>query len=216
MPDKKRVNPFAIGIAGVVILIVIVIIVFLLNYKKTARLNTIIAPSFATLTINNKRYKPNQELSFEPGELNIKISADGFQDKEVSVTLTDNNTTNVAEYLIPNDGDISWYENNPKESSLFATVTDAQASQTAEDYYKEYPISEILPYSFADIVDDFPINYRIDGGKFNGCESDYCIKISDKSGYSYEYALNYIQENGYDSNKYQIIYEVVGYSWDDK
>lgn len=209
MQNDKR-KTIIIGATIIAITVIIPIILFILNLGKTATLQTAIAPSFATLTINDKKYKINSDLKFEPGDYKATISADGFKTKEVDLTLQDHQTTQLALYLDPNDGNIKWYYDHPEEYTLFAIANDTKNTQEAESYVDKYPISKILPINVVEInpTTYAAKEYRIDLGKFDQCKADeFCIKITDRRGNNYEEALNMIRQKGFDPDDYEIIYE---------
>ncbi len=208
METKRQKRNTIIIIAIIVaIFIIIPLILFIIHTIYSAKLTTTIAPSFATLEIDGKTYPINTELSLKPQQTTAIISAEGFQRKEISLNLIKDETISIATYLVPNDGDLSWYYNNPEENTLFENVGGQEAAKNALIFLEEYPISEILPLSFADIVDGNPINYRIDIGKFEACKTNFCLKISDYTGLSREHALNLIRSKGYNPDNYQIIYQ---------
>lgn len=207
--DKKIKFQITAIICACLALFAFAIIYFIIDSRKTATLSTTIAPSTATITINGKKYKPNEELRFAPANITATISADGFKSQDFVLNLEKDQTSYIVTYLIPENDDLSWYDQDYAESRLFLKVNNILTNQYAEDYATKYPISTILPIT---VVEVDPVTYdwteyRIDSGKFDGCNSDFCIKITDTTGGNREKALNKIREKGFNPNEYQIIYE---------
>lgn len=210
--NHKRIVTITTAIV-VGLFVLIPLVVFLINSTKTATLKTIIAPSFATITIDGKTHTVNSELKFAPTTTKATISARGFQPQTVDLELIAHETTTLALYLLPEDGDLGWYSRNPNEQRFFSSVTDFQALQSANAYREKYPISEILPIS---VVDTNPPSYqlkeyRIDLGQFDGCQSDFCLKITDRTGGNEAEALQQIRSKGFNPNDYEIIYSYEPY-----
>lgn len=213
-PQKpKATTIITIASIGFAVLVVFIIFLAITNSRKSSTLHTIIAPSFATLTINNKTYHPNQDHRLEPGNYQVKITADGFQEKSLQIELSPNQTTNLYQYLTPNDHDISWYYQNSKEAELFSQVTDAMANQQADQYREQYPIVSLLPISVVEVDKETYTmkEYRIDVGKFTDCKTDFCLKITDMTGGNQTAAYDKLRENGYNPDDYEIIYEYKPY-----
>lgn len=191
-------------------LVVVAIIFYVIDSRKTSILRTIIAPSFATLTVNNKTYPINKDIRFEPGEYSITISADGFQSAQENIVLKDQETTTFAIYLERTDGDtFSWYEGHNEEYSTFMSAANYLADQSAANFAAKYPVSSILPFN---IVEVDPVTYdwteyKVGGGKTDDCKTEFCIIITDTTGGNREKALDKIREKGYNPDDYQIIYK---------
>lgn len=198
------------GIVFFCVIVIMSIILYIIDSRKTATLHTIIAPSFAKIIINNKTFTPNHDIRLEPGEYTVAVQAENFQSQEQKLTLEDHQTTTLALYLDPNDGNaFTWYETHDKEYSYFLSASNYLANQSATEYAEKYPISAILPFT---VVEVDPVTYdwteyKVGGGKFDGCNSDYCIKITDTTGGNREKALDKIREKGFNPNDYQILYE---------
>lgn len=196
----------AIVFAGIIIF---VITSYIINSTYSATLSTTIAPSTAVLTIDGKTYKINQTIKLKPADnITATISAEGFETQEVSISLTKDETTTLALYLTPEDGDLSWYYSRPAENSLLLTVGGIQAAEAAREYAEKYPISEILPITFTE-TDPFWAEYSINGGAFSDCKDnkEFCIIITDTTGKYRDRAIKAIQDKGFNPNDYEIIYQ---------
>lgn len=206
---KGRIILFSAAIIFAAITIISVIF-YIIDSRKTATLHTIIAPSFAKVLVNNKKFSANQDIRLEPGEYNITVQADGFQTREQQLVLHDQEITTLALYLNPNEGDaFTWYEIHGDEYAYYLSASNYLANQSANEYAAKYPVSAILPFTVVEVdpVTYDWVEYKVGGGKFDGCASDYCIKITDTTGGNREKALDKIREKGFNPDDYQILYE---------
>lgn len=216
MDEHKRVKLITIIASLILIVFVIAIVVITIaNSRKTATLETKIVPLSATITIQEKKYRPNQNYKFEPGEMTATISAEGYQSKEVPLNLKDGETTTLAVALYAADGTYSTYCQSityDKECQLFEEIMQIQSTQAAAEYAAQYPVSTMLPLNVVE-VDPTTYDwteYRIDCGYFEECKNpDFCIKITDTTGGNREKALQKIRDGGFNPNDYEIIYEYV-------
>lgn len=207
--EKTPLKYIIIGIVIFTGIIVFAIISYIINLSYSATLSTTIAPSTAVLTIDGKTYKINQDIKLKPAEnVTVTISAEGFEPQEVSISLTKDETTTLALYLMPEDGDLSWYYSRPTENSLLLAVGGIQATEAAKKYAEKYPISTILPITFTE-SDPFWAEYSINGGAFSDCKDnkEFCIIITDTTGKYRDRAIKAIQDQGFNPNDYEIIYQ---------
>ena len=67
---------------------------------------------------------------------------------------------------------------------------------------------ESLPLVYEKYFNNYTeyVYYRIDGGEYEGCKTDYCLKITDFTGGNYDRALKLMQDKGYNPDDYEIIY----------
>lgn len=74
-------------------------------------------------------------------------------------------------------------------------------------YYEKHPILRDLPieYNKYDAQKKKTVSFRIDGGAFTDCKAEFCLKVTDYSGDSYDAAIEKLKEYGYDPSKYEII-----------
>ncbi len=206
-PNTQRKKLIIAASIIIIICLAIPIVIYLISSQYSATLSTTIAPSFAKLTIDGKEYPPNTELHLKPTQTKAIITADSFQTQEININLQKDETTKIALYLIPNNGDLSWYQEHPAEQELFQIVGGIEANADANNFIEEYPITKILPYQYANVVNNTPVNYRIDIGKFDNCKTNFCIKITDYNSNAYDHAIKYISDNGFNPDDYEITYE---------
>ena len=111
-------------------------------------------------------------------------------------------------YLRQTDGSFSWYQNHPDDGLLLTQIGDYLADQETSSYAKKYPIMEALPIIYANYDKNYNYTeFRIDGGKFDGCNSDFCIKITDSTGGNLDLAKSKIKDAGFNPDDFQILYE---------
>lgn len=210
MDERKKIKLITIVASlALVAFIAVIIITSVLNAKKTATLETKIVPFSATITIDGKEYKPNQTYHFEPGHISVTVSAEGYESQELSLTLKDKETTTLAVALTTPDDKTPYCDTFGKECQLYEEIMQFQSSQAAEEYARQYPVSQMLPLIVVE-VDPTTYDwteYRIDCGQIEGCKTDFCIKITDTTGGNRENALKKIREGGFNPDDYEIIYE---------
>lgn len=206
--EKNKVMWLA-GICGalVVLIIVISVIFIIINAGKTATLDIVVAPVTAEVKIDGKTYK-NGTYKFEPGEVEVSITKDGFTTEEKTLVLEDGVTTKLYTYLMPIDGSFEWYLDHEEDMMILNTIGDAQANTDSAAYKDKYPIIEALPIVYVNYDENWDLTeFRVDGGMFEGCEQIFCLKISDTTGGNRERALQEIKEKGFEPDDYEIIYE---------
>lgn len=208
--DKRRKTRFIIFIITIVTLfIALPVTFFLIDLQKTATVNILLAPSFAKVEINGKTYDSGTErINAYSGK--VTVSADGFQSKELDVNLASREITDLYVYLVPNDGNMNWYDERPAERQILSAIGDSFAIIQSENFHTAHPIIDILPISVAEVdpkTQTILHDYRIDYGEFTGCETDFCLKITDHTGKDHENALQYLRDRGYNPEDYQILYQ---------
>ncbi|MBR3137765.1 hypothetical protein IKG41_00200 [Candidatus Saccharibacteria bacterium] len=206
--SKKRKFWLIFGSAFAVVCIILVSIIFIIiNSGKNATLDIIVSPLSAEIKIDGKEYK-NGTYQFEPGEVEVEITKDGFTSERKTILLEPNKTTKLYTYLMPIDGSFDWYLNHEEDMMILNTIGDAEANADSASYREKYPIIEILPIQFVDYDENWELTeFRIDGGMFDGCEGTFCLKITDTTGGNYEKAIQMIKEKGFNPDDYEIIYE---------
>ena len=192
-------------IFSVLIFITLILFIVALSLKDTTEVEIRIAPSSATVTIDGKEYQ-NGTFRISSGNHQVKIEKAGFEAKEFSFNTAE--TTKVYSYLIETDGSYNWYLNHQDDALLLTSIGDYESHLKSASYAKKYPISTILPIIYANYDEAYNYTeYRIDGGEFPGCNSDFCIKITDTTGGNYDAAIQKLKETNFNPGDYQIIYE---------
>ena len=91
-------------------------------------------------------------------------------------------------------------------SSSRPIYSDQSDDQLAAEYLEKYPISAILPYIYAQYDQDYHYTeFRIDGGSFENCPTDFCLKITDSTNTGLDQIKSLMKTKGYDLEKYTIL-----------
>lgn len=206
---KKLTKQQIIIILGSFLLLIAVIVGVIIYQNSLATLNILVAPASSKITINNKTYS-NGEYKLPAGDYKAKIEKDGFYSKEVDLKLNSGELSKLYIYLDQTDGSYSWYLKHPDDDMLRTEIGDYEADNEAKEYTKKYPITQILPLVYAHYDEEYNYTeYQVDGGSFEECKQDFCLKITDTTGGNEENAKNLIKENGYNPEDFEIIYEYV-------
>ena len=204
---EKFITKYKISSLIIVSLIFIaaVLIFTILNITATAEVEILVAPSSATILINGKSYK-NGIYNLPKGNLSVKITKDGFTSKEY--TFNSAASGKLYDYLTQSDGSYNWYLEHDDDAMTLTKIGDTEASVLSNSYNAKHPIIEHLPIivAFYDDNDNYT-EYRIDGGSFLECNTDFCLKITDTTGGNLEPAKNNLVSLGFSPDDYQIIYE---------
>ena len=120
---------------------------WLANYDKTATLDFFIAPSTATIKINNQSLKADGKIKLKPGNYLITIENSNFSNFSKEIELKANQVTFLYEYLEPDQNHQDYYQTHPDESSRVQHISDFKADLERKDYTDSDPIFKITPYS---------------------------------------------------------------------
>lgn len=184
------------------------IILAFINAQKTATVDIIIAPSTATITVDQHSFKTKETARYFPGNYLVKISAPGFVEQTLEVELSNQQTTHIYIALEPTDQNANYYDIHPEEASIRQAVQDATYQDNLAAFLTEHPIANILPYEhYTQNEFSEPTGYRIDYGKFDGCKSDFCLKVTSYSQTGLADAKEYIRSKGFNPNDYEILFE---------
>lgn len=205
MKNFYKTHPF-ISI-GLITLVIITAALFIaaLSLKDTTEIEIKVAPASATILIDDKKYE-NGTFRIPSGAHTVKIEKEGFISKEFSFDT--NTTTKVYSYLVGPNDDYSWYLSHNEDALILTSIGDYEAKLQSTKFQTDYPISVVLPIIYAHYDEAYNYTeYRIDGGTFTNCKSDFCIKITDTTGGNYEAAIQKIKDTGFNPDDYQILYE---------
>ncbi len=197
--------PLVFVVLGLLIFFTIILVISAFNMHPTVEVELLVAPTSATTTIDGKSYQ-NGTFKIAPGEHQVHIEKEGFVSQDFSFNTL--STNKVYAYLRQTDGSFSWYRSHPEDSQVLTKIGDYLADQEATNYTRQNPITQALPIIYANYDDHYNYTeYRIDGGKFDSCQTDFCIKITDSTGGNLELAKQKIRDSGFNPDDYQIIYE---------
>ena len=199
--SKKTIKTIIIAtICGFVLIIAL----FIVDRVRNATVEILVAPTFAKVEIDGKTYPSKKTIKTTPKdeEFTAIVSADGFETKEITFKVEKNQTSYIYVSLNNKESGEQWYlDQSGEEYDRFVMVEEALLEIASDDFAKQYPIVTILPYINSED------GYRIDYGDYEGCEGGFCLQITDNTGENHEKALQYIRDNGFVPDDYQIVYK---------
>ena len=143
---KKSKSLINLILFFLVISLVIIIYFFfqwIINYDKTATLDYYLAPSTATVIINEKPLKSDGKIKLKPGTYTIKVSQPGFTEISKNIELKVNQTTYFYEYLEPDSSNQDYYKNHLAEESRTQHISDFKADLERKSYTESDPIFKV-------------------------------------------------------------------------
>ena len=203
---KKNIVKYPIPAVIIVSLVFFasVLVLTAIGMNPKAKVEVLVAPASANITINGKSYK-NGTYDLPKGEVYVKIEKDGFNTKEYKFNTAQNDK--LYDYLLQKDGTWSWYLEHQDDALILNSIGDREAEEMSSSYLAKYPILEKLPIIVSEYDDnDNYIEFRIDGGKDENCDEDFCLIFTDSTGDNLDYAKEKIREIGFNPSNYQIIY----------
>lgn len=148
--NKKRNHLLNMIILFLIISLFILIyffITWITNYDKTATLEYYLAPSTATITLDQQNLQPEGKIKLKPGTYKLKITKQGFTDFSTEIELKPNQTTTLYQALEPDSTNTDYYQTHPDEASRVQHIADANADLERKNYTDSDPIFKITPYS---------------------------------------------------------------------
>ncbi len=209
MHNSEKPRPktlFIISMCAFVAIAIAVIILAIIDARKTASLEILVAPSFANVELDQHNFGSNQTVKYYPGDYKVTVSAPGFTPQELDLALTTHQTSQLYLYLTPEDGSLDFYSRNPEEDNLLQEVISHICLTESSEFLAKYPIASILPYEHYTQNEFFePTGYRIDYGHFDACKSPFCLQVTSYTKSGLDDAKSYLRENGFNPNDYEII-----------
>lgn len=148
---KKKGNHLLNTIIFFLLLSLFILIYFfitwIINYDKTATLEYYLAPSSATITLDQQNLQPEGKIKLKPGTYKLKITKQGFTDFSTDIELKPNQTTPLYQALEPDSTNSDYYQTHPDEASRVQHIADANADLERKNYTDSDPIFKITPYS---------------------------------------------------------------------
>ena len=149
-PKKKGNHLLNIIIFFLLLSLFIIIyffITWIINYDKTATLEYYLAPSTATITLDQQNLQPEGKIKLKPGTYKLKITKQGFTDFSTEIELKPNQTTPLYKALEPDSTNSDYYQTHPDEASRVQHIADTNADLERKNYTDSDPIFKITPYS---------------------------------------------------------------------
>ncbi len=91
---------------------------------------------------------------------------------------------------------------------LISIINEYEGQQQLKKIREKYPVMESLPMVYEKYFNSYTeyVYFRIDGGEYEDCKEDYCLKITDFSGGNHDRALQLMRDKGYNPDDYEILY----------
>ncbi len=210
-----------IGSAILVVLIVIFgIIPLIKSLNRPAYLDILLAPSDAVVSIDGAEYT-SATYEFEPGSYIAVVKRQGFKDKTFELELARGETAKLYTYLIPEDNDWSFYEEEMNKTSLENLIRIVEHSETeeknteVENLIKKVNIESAMPIDFAVCrepasrmtCDSVEVTYDYE----KECDNMLCVVITGRNSELTNEVLNEVKtrllEKGFNLDNYKYIYK---------
>lgn len=188
-------------ILGVAILLLAVILI-VLNNAKNSYLNIYVTPTSAKISIDGTEYE-NGVFKLFPGSYVATVSADGFETREFTLTLSPEECANLFIGLAPNEQNKDFYTKQSSSDDLAILNQLAEYDNTAKiinsEINKKEAIYANLPKAFKSDTYYYSIEKRQD------CENILCLTVRNFVGNNYEVAKQEINNLGFNPEDYQIV-----------
>lgn len=125
-------------------LIFIIFTAYLFTTIYSAKVEVLIAPKSAELYIDGKKYSNNGVFSVSPGEKEITIKANGFQEYKQKKNFTKQTTNYIYTWLDPTEENKNYYNEHSNEQDLVETIAQ-QGTVLEGEKYNNDPIFKITP-----------------------------------------------------------------------
>ncbi|MCL1797365.1 MAG: PEGA domain-containing protein [Eggerthellaceae bacterium] len=215
--DKiKKIHPIAWAFIGFVIIVIILAIIFSAKANSAATIDVLVSPSTATVTINGKAYE-NGQHDIKAGDYHVEVTHEDFETHTEEITIVPGENYELNIRLAELKGDIEWYEwyaDRPEEDALQTAIASKNYEKMVEEFVAKYPIVSILPYYCTKYEDNYAVYYEYKlYYKMTENDSNMILVIDDAAGNGREDALQYIRNNGFNPDDYQIEYNYQSYRW---
>ena len=125
-------------------LIFIIFTAYLFTTIYSAKVEVLIAPKSAELYIDGKKYSNNGVFSVSPGEKEVIIKANGFQEYKQKKNFTKETTNYIYTWLDPTEENKNYYNEHSEEQDLVETIAQ-QGTVLEGEKYNNDPIFKITP-----------------------------------------------------------------------
>ncbi len=157
--EKILAHKKAIAIVIVSILVLVAAIVIILDILKNARVNILVTPIDASVTINGKKYSPGSHRLF-PGEAEVVISHEGFDSKTIKVNLQANHTETIYIALNNTALGMKYYESDRNSYEVLKMISDSspEIKEFVNQTEEKIAIRDILPIRSSSDEDSYDEN----------------------------------------------------------
>ncbi|TAH36626.1 hypothetical protein EYC59_00415 [Candidatus Saccharibacteria bacterium] len=190
---KKKVIFLTIGVALLVLAAVFFTIFGTNSRAGKIAVEVLVLPSTAQITANDQTIK-NGTVYLKPGNYTVKMSADGFESKELTTEISQSNPY-IQDQLTPVSADAKQYvKDHEKEYLQFESKVGDASREKGESYQEKFPIVKLLPAT--NVL--FQIGYR------SPDENTLIVTIHATDPGQRQAALEQIRDWGYDPTDYYI------------
>lgn len=183
-------------------------IIFLAVFQtsiNSAKVEVAIAPKKSEIFINGKKYSNNSTFFITPGEKEIIVKADGFNELKTNINFSNQKTTFLYRSLEPNENNKDYYEKNSEENELRDYI--AQSLFTLElEQYNNDPIFKVTPVTNYKL--GFSASASRDENDFNKITLtiDLITCYDERVDKLKKNAESYFKQKGINLSKYQVKY----------
>ena len=208
MIDFIKKHKILISAITSVVIVILVLIYVSIKMTFSASLDVLVVPTDATIMIDGEKFENGIYENLAVGKRKVVISREGFDTSEFEIELKRDEKTRLYAHL---GGNQEWYDNLTDQTTLYLldSIYEFEGQQQLKVIRAKYPIMESLPIVYEKYFNNYTeyVYYRIDGGEYEKCKTEYCLKITDFTGGNRDRALDLMREKGYNPDDYEIIYE---------
>ena len=204
---ENRKQLFKLGGLVFGVLVIIAIVAWIIEAPKTAKVNVLVAPLDAKVTIGGKSFR-NGTYRIEPGTYDVEISRDEFGSYSGQIVTEAGKVTRLYMCLQKNEDNDAYYESHQKDYEACYTVQEYQSEKAEKDTYSD-PVFSVAPYHNYDkgfyidpyIADDNSVRIRI---TLITCNTERAEGLKQN-------ALEWLGGKGIDTSKYDYDYQSCAY-----
>lgn len=201
MMNVTKGKIIALALIPLLVLLGFVISSIMRNSIYSASLNIEVTPTDSIISTNGKNVKEGV-TKVKPGEVEIIVRRDGFEEEIKKVNAIKNELTYVGIVLLPNsDSTLGWYNKHPEDLKKTEGISSKSFDESSKKAVRNLPFILKLPYLGPGL------GYRIDYGGGAGENSKPVIYIKAKTEEDRLDALNWIKNQGVNPDTLQIIFQ---------
>lgn len=204
--DPRKLKQIKISsIVGFILIVIISIFGIIFQEQPRVKIDIMTSPRSAKIYVGDKEYQ-NGTFEIVPGEYDVKISHESFNELNEHISIANNSTFNLHRVLELLDSASTWYDEHPEDLEIAGTIAHEEAEIETAKFFNENSWLNQLPIN----VDYYTSNrkqhiqYEISANITNTSELE--IIINDTNGTNYNAAMEKIRNLGIDEAKVKIIY----------
>lgn len=190
----------AIAAAALITAIPIAIWIWtLISWQGTAKVELIVLPVDAKVTVNDEDFSNKKSIRLKPGDYTFTVSKDGFETdtQKLKINNSDKNVEFFSTPIPVSNEALLWAEENLNSYHKLEGRAGKASAEKGRELIEKHPIVSILPIQEA----VFSIGY-----KTSGDNESLTLTVHAEEGYR-ESALQKIRDQGYDPSDYKIVFE---------